>query len=236
MKRIALGLVAGLLMIACNSSTTSRPDSGGVTLMDSGMMMMGSDSGTRPDTGMMMMGGSCGSIMISASDWPALPAACTSTPRCSAATVTALNMCPEDDDGTCFNAAIEADTTTPATVTINGMAQALDCGTCYSFQQLSCAFDSCPMETIAFVGCDQTMDADMCNGEVTAVNACIMANQMAFQTCAQAEIGRCFPAAGGGGGEPEGAPAGADEARAFGFDLESVSEATLQRFSAAIAH
>jgi hypothetical protein len=152
----------------------------------------GTDSGTAGrDSG--MSGGMC-AARIAADDIPPLGAACL--PRCMRSTLDRINMC---SDNMCVDRALMNDTTPGIPWTINGMPamQPLNCQTCVIFQQISCAHDVCPTETIALLACNPMMDADMCNGEGMALDRCLMDNQETFMTCAQREVTRCFATSSG---------------------------------------
>jgi hypothetical protein len=176
MKNVAFVVVA-LGMVACNSPRPNVVDSGPITLGDSGPR----DSGpVGNDTGPVT--GGC-SLTVTDTSFPSLSAGCF--PRCSSATATAVQACTT---GQCVADALDADTTPGAAWTANGMAAAmpLDCGGCYNFQLLHCfAENGCRTETNAFLNCDDTTDADMCMGEVTAVNTCsgLAANMAGIMAC-----------------------------------------------------
>lgn len=227
--RLGIACVALLGLAACSNPRPmiTVPDSQGV---DSGMMM-GTDSGPpRMDSG--GTPGSCVTGTTGTMDLLPLAAGCT--PRCSMATLTAINACM---DGACVQAALDGDTTPTIPWSVNGMMQGmpLDCGTCYGYQQLSCALDACPTETGAYLQCDPMTDADMCNGEVDAVNTCLQGPGMAvYNPCAMREIGRCFP---GGGGT--GADLGGGAGPAHEFDMipwSSFDPSMIQGLGATLAH
>jgi hypothetical protein len=168
-----------------DGGTDSGPDGGTDSGPDGG-----TDSGPGPDSG---PAGMCGAT-IRRDDIPPLSAACL--PRCSRTTLERLMMCAAWDMR-CQIETLMMDTTPAIPWTINGMPamQPLNCQTCFFFQQISCAHDVCPSETLAFLACNPMMDADMCNGELMMLDGCLTgttSNQMAFLMCVQREARRCF--------------------------------------------
>src|SRR5262249_29802234 len=141
---------------------------GGITLMDSGMRRdAGRDSGSRD-------GGPTGcAVTLTATSWPALPAACV--PRCTLATLRPCLMACDVDAGAgvdsgsvdagdvdagppvdCIHDCFVNDTTAAASsFTVNGTASTvpLTCGECYDWQDISCVFSSCPTQASAYFTC-----------------------------------------------------------------------------------
>lgn len=182
----------------------------------------GSDAG-RPGPGSDAGGSSCATGAAGGTDLPPLAAGCT--PRCSAATRMAFAMCTT---GMCQEMALMADTTPAIPWTLNGMTpmMMLDCLQCVGYQQISCALDACPPEAMAFIACNPRVDADMCNGELMALNTCVgmggPGNAM-FSMCAGREVVRCF-ASGGGAAPAEGSEMGAGAGSALDQALIPWSE------------
>ena len=204
--RSGIAFVA-LALAACGGGNT-RPM---VTLDAGGGGGGGTDAGTTTprdagttgprDAGGGGGGGGCAGTISSTAFTP-LTAGCF--PRCSAATAAALMACPDPDPmGMCLNTSLDGDTTPTIPFTLNGMPAMgpMDCSTCFGYQQLSCAFDSCPTQTFRYLSCNPMMMD--CASAVMALDACIMTNAMAFQTCAGARINQCFGTGGGAGFLPE---------------------------------
>lgn len=210
MKKVAWILACGALVMACggnnnrNDAGSGGNDSGGIVLMDSGPTTMRDTGPARRDTGPMatMCGPWAG---LTATSIEAVPASCL--PRCSAATLTAINACPSTDDGTCLFGALEADTTASISMTFETAMGTdmldLNCGGCFDLQRFHCFSQVCPDEATPVLICDRTMDADMCMGETTALQTCLMGimtgstEEMTLQTCFNNEVGACFDAGGG---------------------------------------
>lgn len=209
MKKVAWILASGALLAACGggpnrTDSGAGNDAGGIVLMDSGPSTMRDTGPARPDTGpAATMCGPWGGL--TATSVAAVPAACM--PRCSSATLSTINACPMGDDGTCLFGALMADTTPSIPMSFEGASGTtsldLDCGTCFDLQRFHCFSEQCPMQTTPFLVCDQTMDADMCMGEQMALQTCLdgivagSAQEMAFQTCFNDQVGACFDAGGG---------------------------------------
>ncbi len=210
MKKVAWILASGALIMACGggpSRTDAGPgtgDTGAIVLMDSGPPAMRDTGPPRVDTG----GGSstmCGTWSISATSISAIPASCM--PRCSNATLGAVNTCLESMDTNCLGPALQADTTPTIAMTYEagGMEDTLDldCGGCYQFQLAHCFSVPCPAETTPWLICNPMMDADMCMGEQTALQTCIdglgmgTPAEMELNDCANTNIGACFDTGGG---------------------------------------
>jgi hypothetical protein len=120
-------------------------------------------------------------------DLPPLPSACL--PRCSSATAQTFATCTTDE---CRVGALSSDMTASTSLDINGTPQDLDCSTCVNYQQLSCAFDVCPVETAELAGCDAMVDPTECESQEAALVSCIAAHSTTFQPCAQSLIAMCF--------------------------------------------
>lgn len=177
-------VLAVLVMAACNSPRPSTGnDTGTIVLPDGGAHDSGggggADTGGARDTG--GGGGSC-SLTVSAGNFGSLSAGCF--PRCSAATLTAINACTT---AACQQSALDADTTPGTAWTANGMAATaeLDCGGCFGNQQLHCfSVSGCAAEVDAYVTCASGAGMPTCTTELTAVNTCGMTNETAIQACA----------------------------------------------------
>ncbi len=188
-------LTLGAVIVGVTACNSARPvigtDSGTtIVIPDGGPHDAG--PGTTPDTG--GGGGGC-TLAVTAGNFGALSAACL--PRCAGATLTAINACPTTDDGTCLNAALNGDTTPGVAWSINGMAAMaqLDCGGCFSNQQLHCLSASgCGSQVDAYVMCASGAGMPTCTTEVNALNTCGMTNQTAFGACANGAMGivACF--------------------------------------------
>jgi len=210
MKKVAWILASGALIMACGggpSRTDTGPvgnDSGPIVLMDSGPAT-GRDTGPpRNDTG----GGSammCGTWQLSATSVGAIPPSCL--PRCSNATLGAVNTCLMGMDTSCLGPALQGDTTPTISMTFEAPggsdALDLDCAGCYQFQLAHCFSDPCPSQTTPWLVCNPAMDADMCMGEQTALQTCLdgiamgSAEETALNNCGNAQIGACFDTGGG---------------------------------------
>ena len=131
-----------------------------------------------------------------------IPASCT--PRCSNATLGAVNTCNMMMDQmaaqTCQTAALDADTTPSVDMMGPGGVIPLDCATCFQFNQLHCLSVPCPTEIVTAVTCDRMMDADMCMGEYDAADACLAALTPAQETaaneCLNTQLTACFDTSG----------------------------------------
>jgi hypothetical protein len=183
MDRMALrlGLACAALVVA---AACSSPDPI-IMLPDAAPVDSGTDAGGRVDSG---GGGGMCAVTIG-TDVPPLPSACL--PRCSNATASAVMACTT---AMCQQMALMADTTPGVAFTVNGMADTLNCAGCFGYQQLSCANDSCPAETAAYLMCNPMTDSMMCNPQIMALNTCIM-GAPAFQTCFNGLATMCFGAA-----------------------------------------
>lgn len=202
---LRLGLMGAALLglLACGGRDSSSRDGGPIImLMDGGGTGTdsgtggGTDSGTmRTDSGS-MSGSVCGSV-AGASGFPALPTGCV--PRCTSATLMRIMMCPMGDE-MCFDSAVMSDTTPSANVDIGmGMTLEVDCEGCLNWQVNSCIYDSCPSQFADYAMCagSASNPETECATQIMAVNACIMTNMMAIQTCYGRRGGMCFPASGG---------------------------------------
>ncbi|GAB4109623.1 MAG: hypothetical protein OHK0013_45230 [Sandaracinaceae bacterium] len=239
MKKVAWILACGALIAACGGGggrADSGPDTGGgIVLMDTGPVMM-RDAGR--DTGGPMPG-TCGSIATAMSVWPPLPNTCL--PRCSSATLSAVQSCPMGDD-MCFDNALLADRTPAAQLDVGmGMTVSVDCGgngmnfPCLTWQQYSCIADSCPDQFAGFVECATMapMGSDVqmvCATQIMALNTCIEMNMTAFQTCAQSRLVGCFDTGGGF------LPSGAARFAVPNVDLSALTPAQLSALAAARAN
>ncbi len=211
MKKVAWILASGALIMACGggpSRTDAGPtgnDTGAIVLMDSGpSTMRDTGGGGGRDTGppATMCGPWAG---LTATSVSAVPASCM--PRCSAATLNTINMCPAMDDGTCLFGALMADTTAPISMTFEGASGTdmldLDCGLCFDLQRFHCFSQVCPAEASPFLVCNPMMDADMCMGEQMALVSCLdgiamdSAQEMTLNECFNTQVGACFDAGGG---------------------------------------
>lgn len=151
-----------------------RQDSGGIRLMDSGPPPS-RDAGPPPPTP-----GACRIV-----DFTQLPVACL--PRCSSATDAAIGAC---EDGDCFTAAIQADTTPPTTLTLpDGTTASLNCEGCVGQQVQSCWFELCPTEFQNFFACRDA--GGTCTVEGDALDACRAGT--AVINCENTRLAGCFP-------------------------------------------
>lgn len=123
------------------------------------------------------------------------PIPSTCLPRCTAATETAANSCPDSD---CFYATLDADTTPPVTTELrrqDGTSAGtipIGCRDCVVFQVHSCAYDFCPSLFAAWVSCDPDTDAGGCAVEQMALDTCLDASS-GYEGCVERELARCFP-------------------------------------------
>lgn len=145
----------------------------------------------------------CGSIGASPSAWPSLPASCM--PRCSNATESRVEEC--GDDGACVQAGLDADTTPSERVAL-GMERtvAIACGNaasdefgCVGWQSRSCFADHCPAEFGRYLECERSVGGPeaagtACASQVSALDACLMANASALAPCFDERIRPCFGA------------------------------------------
>jgi hypothetical protein len=178
-------------LVACNNSRPAADT--GISLADVGGG--GHDAGTPGHDAAMT--GPC-SLTVTAASIGSLMGGCF--PRCSAATVTAINACPATDDGTCLNAALMSDTTPGIAWTQNGTAATamLDCGTCFGVQQLHCiTANGCNNEVTAYLTCRRSatpappcttedMAITTCANDAAhnpAIRACLMDGTMGVQAC-----------------------------------------------------
>ncbi len=137
---------------------------------------------------------------VSSTSVPAMPGACL--PRCRSATLTAINACPADDDGTCLFAALDADTTPAASMTVaGGGAIDVTCGLCFDLQRFSCYSEPCPSSAASYLLCDSSTDPDGCAGERSALVSCLdglsATQQTRLDTCFNTVVIACFDTAGG---------------------------------------
>jgi len=192
-----LGTIAAmtlLLAAGCDDGRGGGTDAGGITLMDAGPGMMGTDAGPGmmmgTDAGPGMMGG----CSITGSGFPPLPATCL--PRCSASTADAVNMC---GDAECQNMALDADGTPPVNANVGGMSTTIDCAGCFNWQINSCIFDACPMQFGECVMCGSMgcVGDAMCSAEEMTLNSCIMTNMTGIQSCVNMRASMCFGATSG---------------------------------------
>lgn len=211
MKKVAWILASGALIMACGggpSRTDAGPmgnDTGAIVLMDSGpATMRDTGGGGGRDTGPAAT--TCGPWGgLTATSISPVPASCM--PRCSAATLNTINMCPAMDDGTCLFGALEADTTATISMTFEGASGTdmldLNCGLCFDLQRFHCFSQVCPDESSPFLVCNPMMDADMCMGEQTAIQTCLdgiamgSAEETTLNDCFNSQVGACFDAGGG---------------------------------------
>lgn len=206
MKKVAWILASGALIMACGggpSRTDTGPvgnDTGTIMLMDTGPVTM-RDTGTAGrDTGpAATMCGPWGGL--TATSISPVPASCM--PRCSAATLNTINMCPMGDDGTCLFGALEADTTPSIAMTFDTETLDLNCGFCFDLQRFHCFSQVCPSQASPYLVCNPMMDADMCMGEQMALVTCLdgiadgSAQETTLNECFNAQVGACFDAGGG---------------------------------------
>ncbi|GAB4216121.1 MAG: hypothetical protein OHK0013_42260 [Sandaracinaceae bacterium] len=222
-------------------------DTGFVTVRDAGRdtsevpvdtgLPMTRDAGR--DTGGSTTPGACGSIASSTSVWPPLPSTCL--PRCSSATLSAVQACPMGDD-MCFDGALLADRTPAAQLDVGmGMTVGVDCGgngdnfPCLTWQQFSCIGDSCPDELGAYVDCANTapMGSDLqmvCAAQLMALDTCIARNMTAYEACTGTRLVACFDTSGGF------LPAGAARFALPDVDLTSLTPVQLDALAAARAN
>ena len=197
MKKIALMVAVGALgtlASACGSParTDAGVDTNPIILNDSGPRdaFRRADANTAPAMCSAWAGADETGVAT-------LPASCL--PRCSAATLTTVNACPQT--GSCTQDALTADITPAASMMGPGGEIELDCGLCYYLNQIACFSEPCPAEAFAFLGCQRAADADMCMGELTAFNTCLMAQtpaqQMTTRACLMANVSACFGSGGG---------------------------------------
>jgi len=166
-----------LLSVGCGDSRSDE-DAGGIVLMDSGPR---ADAGPGRDAG---PGGSVFPTMCSVTGFMPLPTSCT--PRCTNATLGVVNACM---DATCFRNALMADTTPPATVTGPGGSSPVNCFDCFAWQVQTCYAELCPTEFEAWAMCMAPAD---CTAQNSALDACLMTNSAALDTCANPRIEQCF--------------------------------------------
>jgi hypothetical protein len=207
MKKVAWILASGALIAACGGGP-SRADSGPVGSDSGTIVLMDSGPGGGRDTGPVRRdsGGSGGMCStwggLTATSIEPVPASCM--PRCSAATLETINMCPEGDDGTCLFGALNADTLPSVSMPFEGgMPLDLNCGLCFDLQRFHCFSQVCPAAASPVLVCNAMMDADMCMGEQMALRSCLMGiadgspQQMMLQACFGEQVGACFDAGGG---------------------------------------
>jgi hypothetical protein len=143
----------------------------------------------RVDAGVDAGPGTCGTVTY----LDPLHAGCM--PRCSASTGAVAESCTTSQ---CLADAVNADTTPGRTITLRApdgsttQMVTFTCGTCVAYQQETCMYDSCPSEYATWASCDETTDADACDGEITTLNSCLSASA-GYETCFFAEVFRCFP-------------------------------------------
>ena len=137
----------------------------------------------------------------------AIPASCT--PRCAAATLDAVNLCVEGSPPSCVNTAIMSDMTPTISMPFGATDIDLDCGTCFDINRFHCFSLVCMTQSPAYLGCDPGRDADMCMGELTALQTCLngipvgSSRETTLNECFATEVTACFDV--GGGFAPGGA-------------------------------
>ena len=138
---------------------------------------------------------------------PAIPATCT--PRCSAATLDAVNLCTETSPPSCLNTAIASDMTPTISMPVGTTAVDLDCGTCFDINRFHCFTRVCMTQAPTAFLCDPATDADACMGEFTALQTCLngipvgSSRETTLNECFASEVTGCFDV--GGGFAPGGA-------------------------------
>lgn len=202
MKKIAFVVAIGAfgtLASACGNSvrTDAGVDTNPIVLNDSGVTPR--DAFRRADTN--TAPAMCSAYPgISETVISAIPASCT--PRCSNATLGAVNACGEGSPANCLGNALMADTTPTVSMPIGAMAIDLDCGTCFDVNRFHCFSLVCMTQAPAYFTCDQTMDADMCMGELTALQTCIegiamgSTQETTLDECFATEVTGCFDTSG----------------------------------------
>lgn len=202
MKKVAWILASGALIAACgggNNRADVGTDTGGIVLMDTGpgrdaFVPMGRDSGP-PATMCGPWGG------LTATSIAPIPTACL--PRCTNATLGAVNMCLMGMDTSCLGPTLMADTTPAIPMSYMDTTIDLDCGTCFDIQRFHCFSEVCPAEASPYLVCQPSMDADMCMGELTALQTCLegiamgSAQEMTLNTCFETQVTGCFDTSGG---------------------------------------
>ncbi len=132
---------------------------------------------------------------------PAIPATCT--PRCASATLDAVNLCTETSPPSCLSTAIAADTTPTISMPIGTTAIDLDCGTCFDINRFHCFSRVCMTQAPAYFLCDAATDADMCGGELAALQTCLdgipigSSRETTLNECFATEVTACFDVGGG---------------------------------------
>ncbi len=159
-----------------DAGTVARHDAGSTPPLDGGRS---TDAGSIVPT--------C-SITVRA-DIPPLPSACV--PRCTDSTFDRFVACTTEE---CHQMTLEADTSAPVSISINGVIEDLDCSGCVNHQSTSCAHDVCPAQTNAIIACNAETDPTGCASQAAALQSCIMANSTDFQTCLQPLVSMCFGA------------------------------------------
>ena len=185
-------LMGGLLGLGCGDNRRNIDSGRPVPTTDSGLVIMLQDSGGR-DSGTSIP------IRDSGTTTPPTGDACTLTslsplpssclPRCTAATRSAAVAC---EDNTCFSAALDADTTPPATVTLPDGPEPFYCNDCFGWQQATCFADICPSEYSNFATCSNAGGA--CTSEGNALDVCADAAGDSFDSCFNTRVEACFGA------------------------------------------
>jgi hypothetical protein len=195
---VALGAF-GSLGSGCPSTprTDAGPPDTGISIPDAPAR----DAFRRPDTNTapMMCSDWAGADMTGIAP---IPASCT--PRCTNATLGAVNTCQMMMDAmarqACQTAALEGDTTPTVDMMGPGGVIPLDCATCFQFNQLHCLSVPCPTQIVAAVTCNRMMDPDMCMEEFDAADTCLAAltpaQEMAANTCLNTQLTACFDTSG----------------------------------------
>ena len=203
MKKIAFVVAVGAfgtLASACGSParTDAGVDANLIILADSGAVARDAFRRADTNTAPAMCSAWAGA---DASGIAQVPASCT--PRCTNATLGAVNTCNMmmgEAAQTCQTAALNADMTPFVNMMGPGGNIELDCATCFQFNQLHCLSVPCPSEIVTAVTCDRAMDADMCMAEIAAADACLgaltAAQEMSVNTCLNTQLTACFDVSG----------------------------------------
>ncbi|MCA9613283.1 MAG: hypothetical protein KC586_11075 [Myxococcales bacterium] len=171
MKKLALVGILSVLGFGCGDDDGGRTSDSGLTLMDSGTIML-PDTGTMPmvDSGTTPMG-ECADPVPSLEELamdPSAPAGLL--PRCSLDTAMCLN---DAADAAGQEACIAADTTTPLDVEGNS----LDCEFCWNYQFEACLSGECRSQYAAFSCCYEAAgcsgsECPACETELNALISC----------------------------------------------------------------
>lgn len=190
MKKIAFVVAIGAfgtLASACGGTTRTDAgvDTNVIMLADSGPIMR--DAFRRPDTN--EGPATCSAYPgVSETLISAMPASCT--PRCSNATLGAVNACVEGSPANCLSNALMADMTPTVSMPIGTTAIDVDCGTCFDINRFHCFSLVCMTQAPAYFLCDPAMDTDMCMGELTALQTCL--NDIADGSTQETTLNECF--------------------------------------------